>query len=124
MFNERYFYLMAQFSHLPLYIKTYDFVKLIYQISHQFPKEYKYGLGAEMQKIAWDILDEIVRVNSLPDLEKRQGINRISALFDRFKIRFRLAYELGFLPAKKFAFAQSEIQEIGRMIGGWIKWAG
>ena len=98
---------MSQFSHLPLYVKTYDFVKLIYRISHQFPKEYKYSLGAEMQKIAWEILDEIIRVNSLPNCEKQQGIQKISALFDRFKIRFRVAYELGFLPAAKFTFAQS-----------------
>lgn len=113
---------MSQFSHLPLYLKTYEFIKIFYKITHQFPKEYKYSLGAEAQKIMWEILDEIIRVNSLMNIDKKQGIEKISLLFDQFKIRFRLAYDLGIVPVKKFALAQGELEEIGKMIGGWKKW--
>ena len=78
---------MAQYSHLPIYIKTYEFIKLVYRLVQQFRKEYKYTLGTELQQIIWQILDEIIRTNSLPDNEKK------------------------------------EMNEIGKMIGGWIKWA-
>lgn len=114
---------MAQFSHLPIYIKTYEFVKFVYWIIRQFRKEYKYTLGTELQQISWQILDEIIMTNSLPDSEKRGGIEKISQLFDKFKIRLRFAYEIGLLTDKKFGIAQKEMEEIGRMIGGWQKWA-
>jgi hypothetical protein len=114
---------MAQYAHLTIYIKTYEFIKLNYRIVRQFPREYKYTLGEELQKISWSILDEIISTNSLSDAVKKGGIGKISMLFDMFKIRFRLAYELGLIKDKKFAAAQVQMEEIGKMIGGWAKWA-
>lgn len=114
---------MAQFSHLPLYVQTYEFVKIIYRLTQQFSKEYKYSLGLEMQKIIWEILDKIIEANSLSNTEKGQKIMEISLLFDQFKIRCRLAYEIGLVPEKKFIFIHKQLEEIGRMIGGWKKWA-
>ncbi|MBU4332185.1 four helix bundle protein [Patescibacteria group bacterium] len=81
------------------------------------------NLGAELQQIIWQILDEIIKTNSLPDSEKGEGIEKISQLFDKFKIRFRLAYEIGLITSKKFSQAQREMEEIGRMIGGWSRWS-
>lgn len=114
---------MAQYSHLPIFIKTYEFIKSVYRIVGQFRKEYKYNLGAELQKIIWEVMDEIIKTNSLTDGEKGEGIEKISRLFDQFKIRFRLAYEIGLMTDKKFGSAQKEMEEIGKMIGGWRKWA-
>ena len=54
---------------------------------------------------------------------KRKRIEKISQLFDKFKIRFRFAFEIGLLTDKKFGIAQKEMEEIGKMIGGWQKWA-
>lgn len=114
---------MAQYLHLPIYIKTYKFIKLVDIIVRQFRKEYKYTLGSELRQIMWQILDEIIIVNSLPDSQKKEGIERISQLFDKFKIRFRFAYEARLIPGAKFCGAQKEMEEIGKMIGGWQKWA-
>ncbi len=113
---------MAQFSHLPIYIKTYEFIKFVCRVVQQFRKEYKYTLGAELQQIIWQILDEIIKTNSMSDSEKREGIEKISQLFDKFKIRLRFAYEIGLLTDRKFGIAQKEMEEIGKMIGGWSRW--
>lgn len=118
-----YILFMAQFSHLPIYIKTYEFIKLVYRIVKQFRKEYKYTFGVELEQIIWQILDNIIIANSSLNVYKLEEINKISMLFDRFKIRFRCAYELGLISSKKFGIAQKEMEEIGRMIGGWQKWA-
>lgn len=114
---------MAQYSHLPIYIKTYEFIKYVYKIIQQFRKEYKYTLGEEIQQIAWQMLDEVIKTNSLPDGQKKDGIEKISYLFDKFKIRFRFAFEIGLMTNIKFGVAWRQIEEIGRMIGGWKKWA-
>ena len=114
---------MAQYAHLTIYIKTYEFIKLNYRIVRQFRKEYKYTLGEELQAISWSMLDEIIRTNSLSDIAKKEGIRRLSVLFDSFKVRFRLAYEVGLIKEKRFAAAQLQMEEIGKMIGGWAKWA-
>lgn len=114
---------MAQFLHLPIYIKTYEFIKIVYRNTGQFRKEYKYTLGEELQQIIWQMLDEIIKTNSLAGVDKKDGIEKVSCLFDKFKIRFRFAYELGLMTSVKFGIAQVQIEEIGKMIGGWRKWS-
>ena len=114
---------MAQYLHLPIYIKTYNFIKIVHSIIHQFRKEYKYTLGSELLYIIWQMLDEIIATNKMLDNYKKDGIEKISQLFDKFKIRFRFAYEIGPISSVKFGIAQKEIEEIGKMIGGWKRWA-
>ncbi len=114
---------MARFSHLPLYIKTYEFLKIISRITKQFPKEFKFTLGAELQQLVWQMLDKIIEANSQPDPEKKPYIQEISILFDKFKIRLRFAYEINLLTSKKFEFVQRASEEIGKMIDGWLKWS-
>ena len=113
---------MAQSSHLPIYIKTYEFIKYSHRLVQQFRREYKYTLGAELNELIWQVLDEIIQTNSLPDYQKRDGIKKVSEIFDKFKIRFRFAYEMGLITNLKFGIAQKQIEEIGKMIGGWQKW--
>ena len=39
----------------------------------------------------------------------------------KLKAFLRLAFELGFLPNKKYEVWSKQAVEIGRMLGGWIK---
>jgi len=40
---------------------------------------------------------------------------------DFLKILFRLCYELKIINQKKYLLMEEKSQEIGRMLGGWIK---
>ena len=85
---------MAQYSHLPIYIKTYEFIKLVYRLVQQFRKEYKYTLGTELQQIIWQILDEIIRTNSLPDNEKKKELKKSASFLINSKSAFVLPMKL------------------------------
>lgn len=113
---------MAQYSHLLIYVKVFNFSKIVYRLIHNFKKEYKYTLGAELQQIILQVLDGIIETNSVLNNKKIEKIEEVSLLFDRFKIRIRLAYELGQISKSKYFFIQKEIEEIGKMIGGWQKY--
>lgn len=114
---------MTQYSHVSISVKTFELVKLTYQVVRHFRKEYKYTLGTELQYFIWKVMDTIRRTNILPNCEKREGIQEISMLFDEFKIRFRLAYEIRLVNSKTFTVVQQRIEEVGKMIGGWQKWS-
>ena len=114
---------MSQYQHLPLYAKTYEFIKQVYRTVGQFRKEYKFSLGAELVQLIWTVLDEIIRANDLPDNQKAIAIERIGQTFEKFKIRWRLAYEIRLMTDVKFSIAQKDLEEIGKMIGGWQNWA-
>jgi len=48
-------------------------------------------------------------------------ISQASVKFDALKIFTRLTWELKILDDKKYAELQTHLQEIGKMIGGWLR---
>ncbi|MCX6760276.1 MAG: four helix bundle protein [Candidatus Nealsonbacteria bacterium] len=115
---------MSDYQHLPLYLKTYQFIKFLYVMIKSFPKEYKYTLGEDILKLAWACLDTVLEANLLPNEKKYQKIKELSVIFDKLKIRIRMIQELNLISAKQFSHIQTYYaKEIGEMIGGWLGWS-
>lgn len=52
---------------------------------------------------------------------KRQVLSEASAKLDLLKLLIRLAYEIRAIDQKAYLQLQGYLQEIGRMIGGWLR---
>jgi len=116
---------MADYQHLPIYLKTYQFIKFLYGMVRSFPKQYKYTLEENILNLAWACTDLTIEANSMPNEKKYQKIFELSNIFDKLKIRIRMAQELNLISEKQFAHIYtSYAKEMGEMIGGWLKWAG
>ncbi|MEI6597269.1 MAG: four helix bundle protein [bacterium] len=115
---------MAQFQHLPLYYKFYQLTKYLYERTKNFPRHYKYTLGQLIVDLSWNCVDLLVEANSSFKEEKYKKILELSVMYDRLKIRLRLAQEIGLISEKQFVHIQLNYsKEIGKMIGGWLKWS-
>lgn len=116
--------IMAQTQNLPLYLKIYQLIKFLYGAVRNFPKQYKYTLGAQIINYSWRCLDLVIEANGAVPAEKRQKIAELSAVFDKLKVRLRMAQELRLISEGQFAHIQTNYcLEAGTMIGGWLKWA-
>ena len=109
-------------NQFPLYHKTYQLLKILYGMVKNFPKEHKYSLGAEMIGLTWQCLDLTIEANGLVNNRKAPKISELSAVFDRLKMRVRLAQEIDLLSIGQFAHLQENyLLEIGQEIGGWSR---
>ncbi len=106
-----------------LYYEMYKFIKYLYTLIHNFPKEYKYSLGEEVIGSAWQCLDNIVFANKLPNSRKSQYILKASADFEKVVLRLRMANELKLFNDKKMAYIITCEVAIEKMLSGWYKWA-
>ncbi len=74
--------------------------------------------------LSWLCLDIVIDANVLPNKKKYPKVTELSSVFDRLKVRLRMAQEIGLISKKQFTHIQTlYIKEIGEMIGGWLKWA-
>lgn len=106
-----------------LYYEVYKFIKYLYTLVHNFPKEYKYSLGEQLVISAWSCLDNIVFANNLPNSQKPKYILKSSADFERVILRLRMANELKLFSDKKMEYIITTEVEIEKMLSGWYKWA-
>jgi four helix bundle protein len=110
---------MARYTHLTIYQKSYDLTLRFFRETHEFPRDYKYTLGQKMKETCLDMLDAIIEANGAK--EKKLPLERASALLERLRIYTRLAYDLKVIGMKKYEVLSKYSDEIGRMIGGWMK---
>lgn len=106
---------------VPIYRKTYEFMKTFYQFSFDFPKKDRYTLGSRCEGYILDILEHVIIATQTSGDEKRTTLNNASVRLDLLKVYVRLAYELKVLSGKRYIICQNYMQEIGRMLGGWIR---
>jgi len=85
----------------------------------QFPKMERHVLGAEIRTTLWALLRLIVVCNKR--YHKKTTLQELDAELDLLRAQVRCAQTLGYLPFKQYAHWAKLNDEIGRMVGGWVK---
>jgi len=108
-------------NEVPVIGKIYGLYKDFYGYSVLFPKKDKYTLGIKIESYMISTLELMLSAQSAQRNEKIVFIRQASVKFDALKIFIRLANELKMISDKRYITLQNQLQEIGRMMGGWQK---
>jgi 23S rRNA-intervening sequence protein len=106
---------------IPIFHKIYDLYKLLHGYHNCIPKSQRYTLWQKCENITLGLLEVVIESSHQKGEVKLQTLYAISNQLDLLKVLIRLAKETHAIDAKKYMAIQEIIQEIGRMIGGWIK---
>ncbi len=104
-----------------IFKKTYDLYKEFYICLKNFPKQDKYSLGDKCNLVLVDIMEYLLTASSLSKLERLSYLEKASIKLNIFRVYVRLAKDIKALDDKKYILIQGLVDEIGRMLGGWIK---
>lgn len=106
---------------IPIFAKLYDFYKNLYSSLKRFPKD-DHLLRQKINQTSLDIFEFLFKIPILDKGQKLEILQTLSSKLDLLKILLRLGQENNDLTAKSYLTLQSNLQEIGRMIGGWIRY--
>ena len=106
---------------IPIFQKTYDLYKLIHTMRNDIPKADRHTIWKRSEDACLDALEKLFLANQLNGSEKVALLTKISNKIDLLRVLMRLAYETKTIDEKKYLLIQSHLDEIGRMLGGWIK---
>ena len=104
-----------------IFRESYDLVLAIYRVVPGFPKSQRFVLGQRLEGEAVDLLAALIEPNMSKD--KEPALRRASIGLQRLRIFLRLAKDLAFLDFKRYEELTTRTDAIGRMLGGWLKWA-
>jgi hypothetical protein len=99
--------------------KVEDMIDYGYVALRQFPKSERHVLSAEIRQCMWAILRCVVTCNLARD--KRAALLQLDVELSVLRSFLRRAAQYEFLQFKKYEHWSKLNDEIGRMIGGWIK---
>lgn len=121
--NHIYIYILPEFGlDIPIFTKLYDFYKNLYSQLKLLPKTDRYSLGQKLDYISLEIFELISQIPLYPKDQKQEILIKISSKIDLLKILLRLAHENKSINIKSYLSLQENLQEIGKMAGGWLRY--
>ncbi len=103
----------------PIFTKWIILLNLIMDRAEGFPKSMRYSLTNRILNIANNILELLIMV--IYSKEKISDLNKINLELEKLRIYFRICEQRKFLSHDQHFRLAAEINEFGRMVGGWIK---
>lgn len=113
--------------------KYIDMLKLLNIYLNHFPRHEKYGLALRIRNTAYGLYDLIVE--SQKRYYKKTTLTQMDIAHEQLRMQLRLAHELGYFAfrdgqrhtaspeaqaAHRLITLQALVDELGRLIGGWI----
>jgi len=84
-----------------------------------FPKAERHTLVADIKKSMYRVLELITKAQKAKD--KTKYLYDLDTELEVLSTKVRLSAELQFLPIKKYGNWSERLDELGKMLGGWIK---
>lgn len=104
---------------LVVFQKAYDCYLYLHNALKCLPKSEKFVLSADIKNTFFEMLKLFLIANKLQ--YKKKTLYDADIKLDLLRFMIKTAYDLKFLPPKKFEILSRMLSEIGRLLGGWIK---
>ena len=104
---------------LTIFEKTYQLILWLYPTVRKFPKAQRFVLGQQIENVSLDILRGIIRANAAR--AKLPILYNVSIDLDTLRILLRLSKDLKFISVRQYGFAAERVNEVGKLLGGWIR---
>ena len=105
--------------------KSEKYAEYIIDLIIKLPRTEKFSIGNEYKTSLYKMLEKIMYINKMSKEDKSKVIvtlNEIDALLNIQRIYLRIMKKYKWIDEKKFNVAMNLIYEIGKILGGLIKY--
>lgn len=107
---------------LQLIPKAEKYIEYILQIIFRLPRTEKFSIGNEYKKSMYNMLKNIMYISKIEKTQVLDILNIIDAELNTQRIYLRIMKNYKWIDERKFRIAIEQIYEIGKILGGLIKY--
>lgn len=112
----------AKENKLILIPKTEKYIEYMLQVILKIPRTEKFSIGTEYKKSMYKMIENILLISKIKVKEVLIYLNKIDASLGVQRIYLRIMKNNRWMDEKKFKVAMEQIYEIGKILGGLIKY--
>lgn len=102
--------------------KTEKYIEYMLQVIFKLPRIEKFSIGTEYKASMYKMLEDILIISKINEKEVMYYLNKIDARLNTQRIYLRIMKKEKWIDIKKFNVAMEQIYEIGKILGGLIKY--
>ena len=102
--------------------KTEKYIEYMLNIIYKLPRIEKYSIGTEYKSSMYKTIEDILFISKINKSDVLFYLNKIDARLNVQRIYLRIMKKERWIDIKKFNVAMEQIYEIGKILGGLIKY--
>ena len=107
---------------LKLIPKMQEYIQYMLEIILKLPRIEKFNIGNEYKNSMYQMLEDTLYISKIQEKERLNYLNKIDAKLNCQRIYLRIMYKNKWIEEKKFQIVIAKVAEMGRIIGGLIKY--
>ena len=111
-----------QENKLILIPKAEKYIEYMLQVIFKLPRTEKFSIGTEYKLSLYQMLRNIMMISKIEKINILRYLNEIDSLLNTQRIYLRIMKKNKWIDEKKFKVAMELIYEIGKILGGLIKY--
>jgi hypothetical protein len=85
------------------------------------PKQDRYSVWLRVENTSLDLTELLFEATALYKSEMLPVLDKASIKLNLLRVLIRLSHETKAIDGKKYTTMQQQIDEVGRMLGGWMR---
>ena len=111
-----------QENKLILIPKAEKYIEYMLQVIFKLPRIEKFSIGTEYKLSLYQMMRNIMMISKIEKINILGYLNEIDSLLNTQRIYLRIMKKNKWIDEKKFKVAMELIYEIGKIVGGLIKY--
>jgi hypothetical protein len=104
---------------VPVVSKTYDLILWVLPKLAKFPRDQRFLLAERIENALLDCLELLIEANY--SREKGDILRNVNLKLEKLRFLWRISKDMRYVNITGYEFGSRSINEIGKMVGGWIK---
>ncbi len=104
---------------LPIFIKWLDFLEWLLPVTERFPKRVRFTFSDRLNSLALDVVEDLIEARYAKN--KQEYLRRANLRLEKLRVLLRLSHRMHYLDYKRYEHAMRQINEVGKMLGGWMR---
>ena len=120
-FREKSSYIASPAKVLPIIQKLTATYTLWHEFLPHFPKNSRYTLAEKIDLLFIEVIELAFLASYFYKAQKIPYVQKAVMKLDLLKFFLQIAWEIKALDNKKFILLSEKLNEVGKMLGGWLR---
>jgi hypothetical protein len=103
----------------PLFEQWYKTTNVIISLCEKYPKSVRFTFANRMINLALDITELITE--AIYKQQRKPILIKINLYLEKLRFFFRMSFDRRYISGKQYENISRNINEAGKMTGGWLK---
>ncbi len=105
----------------PLFVKTHDFIVWLLGRTQRFPKNLRHSYTNRLETLAFEFEEALLLANQARGEERRGWQAQADAKLLCLRMLLRYSFDLKLLAENQLRYAAEQFEQLGRLLGAWMK---